>query len=417
MNQGFGNILCSEAVPGALPKHQNSPKQPKFGLYAEQINGTAFTRARHQNLNSWVYRTSPSVSHHVPFTLSKHQIMQPLLNPIPPNPMRWNPIPSYMKETSFLQNILHAASSGIDKHFFIFSFNHNSPHHFFANYDGEMLFIPYEGQLKINTEFGELEASPGQFIVIPRGILFQPINHSKAVKGYVLENGGAPLHLPDLGLIGSNGLAHARHFNYPHASYVNEKTSCVLTVKSQQTLWDKNIDHHPFNVVAWHGNYLPYQYDCKHFNGLASVSFDHADPSINTVLTSESAVHGVASLDFVIFPEKWHVEEHTFRLPYFHRNVMSELMGLIYGTYDAKEEGFLPGGVSIHNQMIPHGPDMQGWLKETKSNDNPFKPAPTLAFMFESNEPWRMTNVYANHSSHQENYDEIWKHFPNKNHV
>ncbi len=414
MNHGFGNILCSEAVPGALPKNQNSPKQPEFGLYAEQINGSAFTRARHQNLNSWVYRICPSVSHHVPFSSSKLQIMQPLLHPLPPNPMRWNPISFNTNDSKFNQNFIHVASSGVNKHIFIFSFNQTDPLHFFSNYDGEMIFIPYEGQLKINTEFGTLEANPGQFIVIPRGILYQPVNQSIVVKGYALENGGIPLHLPDLGLIGANGLAHARHFNYPNASYVNEKISCILTVKSQQTLWDKNIAHHPFNVVAWHGNYLPYQYNCKHFNSIASVSFDHADPSINTLLSSESEIPGISSLDFVIFPEKWHVEEHTFRLPYFHRNVMSELMGLIYGTYDAKEEGFLPGGVSIHNQMTPHGPDMQGWLKETQSHDNPYKPTPTLAFMFESNEPWRITCEYANHSSRQENYHDIWKNFPNK---
>lgn len=415
MNRGFGNILSSEAIPGALPLSQNAPKIPQMGLYAEQINGSAFTRSRHQNLYTWVYRLLPSVSHTASFQLSTSQIIRPLHPNLPPNPMRWNPLQSKHQPMAFIDGLHHIASSGADKKFFLFSFNRNNPNTFYANYDGEILLLPHHGQLKVETEFGTLECEPGQFIVIPRGIIFNPIPISSQVDGYLLENSGIPLHLPELGLIGANGLAHARHFEYPNASYQNESRVFKLIIKSQQCLWEKSINHHPLNVVAWQGNYLPYRYDCKNFNSMASVSYDHIDPSINTLLSSESSIPGVSSLDFVIFPEKWHVEEHTFRLPYFHRNIMSELMGLLYGHYDAKEQGFLPGGVSIHNQMIPHGPDHQAWLKETSSDDTPFKPQPTLAFMFESNEPWQITEFFFSNSSFQKDYSEIWKHFPNKN--
>lgn len=415
MNRGFGNILSSEAILGALPTAQNAPQNPPLGLYAEQINGSAFTRARHQNLNTWAYRLLPSVSNYQSFELSNSQISRPVLKHLPPNPMRWSRLSMPSHHTGFIDGIHHVATSGSDKNFYIFQINHMVQDTFYANYDGETLFLPYQGHLKIETEFGELGCSPGEFIVVPRGIIFNLVPQTSLVEGYMLENGGMPFHLPELGLIGANGLAHARHFEYPNASFINKPKTCKFIVKFQQNLWEKYLDHHPFNIVAWHGNYLPYRYDCKKFNSIASVSYDHIDPSINTLLSSESSVPGVSSLDFVIFPEKWHVEEHTFRLPYFHRNIMNELMGLLYGQYDAKADGFLPGGISVHNQMVPHGPDQKGWLKEISRRDTPFKPEPTLAFMFESNEPWQITEFFFKHDSHQKNYADIWKDFPNKN--
>jgi homogentisate 1,2-dioxygenase len=411
MNQGFGNYFTSEAVPGALPQHQNSPQKLNLHLYAEQISGSAFTRLRHQNFKSWVYRLKPSVSHTQIFTQAAFNWLQPIIKPMAPNPLRWSPPTSPTKSCDFMNGLFHIASSGDLNHVYWYDFNESMTNCYFSNYDGELLFIPYHGSIQIMTEFGELSASPEQIIVIPRGIHFQIINPTHS-KGYLAENGGTPFKLPELGTIGANGLAHPRHFNYPNACFEDKQGNFIQYTKFQGQLWQKTIEHSPLNVVAWHGNYLPYHYDLKLFNSINSVSYDHIDPSIYTVLTSESEIPGVANLDFVIFPRRWSVAEHSFRLPYFHRNIMSELMGLINGQYDAKGKDFSAGGVSIHNQMTPHGPDFQSWKQEIDAVHEPNLLDNTLAFMLESNQIWQVTEQAMILNQLQQDYSKCWQDFP-----
>lgn len=412
MNQGFGNLFSSEAIENTLPKNQNSPKQMQHGLYAEQISGSAFTKPRHQNLKTWVYRTKPSVSHTEHFKFSKLQWIKTILNPMPPNPMRLSPRGKPDQKHNFIENIFHLASSGVDKHIYWYDFQNNMEHEYFSNYDGELLFLPFTNKIKIKTEFGKMGCEPGQMIVIPRGVAFKIQTNDKYAAGYLVENGGAPLKLPELGLIGANGLAHPRHFYYPTAAYEDKSIEGIHYVKFQNNLFEKNINHSPLNVVAWCGNYAPYFYDFKNFNPINTVSFDHPDPSIFSVLTSESSIPGVASLDFVIFPPRVSVAKHTFRIPYFHRNVMNELMGLIQGEYDAKGKEFSAGGISIHNMMTPHGPDFESWRKEAASDDKPIEICDSLAFMLESNEIWRITEQAYHLPEYQKNYTDCWNNFP-----
>jgi homogentisate 1,2-dioxygenase len=411
MNHGFGNYLTSEAVPGALPQQQNSPHQLNYQLYAEQISGSAFTRLRHQNFKSWIYRLKPSVSHTETFTQSTCHWLQEITKSMPPNPLRWSCPSSLNRPHHFMEGIFHIASSGENNHVYWYDCNKSMDDCYFSNYDGELLFIPYQGIINIFTEFGELSAGPEEIIVIPRGVHFQIRNQGHS-KGYLAENGGIPFKLPELGIIGANGLAHPRHFVYPQASFEDKQGNFMLYCKSQGQIWEKTIQYSPLNVVAWHGNYLPYHYDLKQFNSINSVSYDHIDPSIYTVLTSESEIPGVANLDFVIFPRRWSVAEHTFRLPYFHRNVMSELMGLIQGQYDAKGKEFSAGGISIHNQMTPHGPDYQSWNLEMNAEEKPNLLDNTLAFMLESNQTWQVTKQAMILDQLQKDYSKCWQDFP-----
>jgi len=412
MNQGFGNIFCSEAIEGALPNAQNAPKRPPLGLFAEQISGSAFTQNRSENLHSWVYRTSPSVAAHTNLELASFQMMQALLHPLPPAPFRWSSPKFNHPCHNFFQSLVHLASSGDQKHVFWYHVHLQMSPDYFFNYDGELLFIPYLGQIRLQTEFGCLECAPGQIVVIPRGIGFKILAQSPQCFGYLLENGGFALSLPELGLMGANGLAHPRHFYYPNAAYESKASSKLAYIKSRQFIWMKNIEQSPLNVLAWQGNYLPYFYDTKHYNAINTVSFDHPDPSIFTLLSSKSNHPGIASLDFVIFPERLSVARHSFRLPYFHRNIMNELMGLIRGEYDAKGKEFCPGGVSVHNCFTPHGPDFASWHKESQSDDQFIEIKNSLAFMLESNQTWEITESASQMPELQINYADCWRGFP-----
>lgn len=412
MNQGFGNIFCSEAIKNALPSTQNSPKLPPYALYAEQISGTAFTQERPHNRKSWVYRKQPSVAANANLELAPFQVMQALLKPLPPAPLRWQKPNIAHPQSNFLQSLIHLASSGINKHVFWYHLHPEMQADYFYNYDGELLFLPFLGKLRLQTEFGPMGCEPGQLIVIPRGIGFK-ISASSNAQGYLLENGGAAFTLPEHGIIGANGLADPRHFYYPTAAYEDKASSSTVYIKSNQFIWTKKIQQSPLNVVAWQGNYLPYFYDTKHYNALNTVSFDHPDPSIFTLLSSRSSMPGIANLDLVIFPERLSVARHSFRLPYFHRNIMSELMGLIQGTYDAKGNDFSPGGVSIHNSFIPHGPDFVSWNRETQSDDQILEINRSLAFMLESNEVWEVTQTAYQMAERQTDYASCWSGFPN----
>jgi homogentisate 1,2-dioxygenase len=403
---GFGNYHASEAIPGALPVLQNSPQNCPMGLYAEQLNGSAFTNPRHKNLRSWLYRSRPSASAHS-YRLYDHQIVLPFAEFQAPNPMRWSPRVMPKTKKDFVDSLAHIAGNK-RLNCYIYQCNQSMTHRYFSNSDGELLLVPYLGAISLYTEFGQLEIIPGMIAVIPRGIRFRVELTDDNAAGYICENAGTPLTLPTLGLIGANGLASPRHFLYPKARVeILEEKVCLLN-KYQHKLWITEHNHSPLDVVAWHGNYAPYCYDLALFNTLNTVSFDHPDPSIFTVLTSESNAPGIANLDFVIFPERWMVAEHTFRPPYFHRNVMSELMGLVRGAYDAKEDGFGIGGISIHNCMTPHGPDTKAYKKGASQSLKPEQYRKTLAFMFESHKPWQVTEYAFQHPSFQQNYLQCW---------
>jgi len=405
---GFGNHHVSEAVQGALPPNQNSPQKCTLGLYAEQLSGSAFTRPRHVNLHSWLYRIVPSIVHgeYTPYT---HNMQDKFANLQSPNPMRWSPLPALNSIFDFIDGLFHLAGNNL-LNSYLYQCNQSMTTRYFSDSDGELLFVPYQGRLCLRTEFGPLEIAPGMIAVIPRGIKFKVELLDTYAAGYLCENAATPLTLPQLGPIGANGLASPRHFLYPKAAYELEEDGAFhLICKYQHHLWIAKSNHSPLNVVAWHGNYAPYCYDLSQFNTMNTVSFDHPDPSIFTVLTSESNTPGVANLDFVIFPSRWMVAEHTFRPPYFHRNIMSELMGLIVGEYDAKEEGFAVGGVSIHNRMTAHGPDAQTYQKASNQQLKPQQYKNTLAFMFEAREPWNVTETALNHPTRQRNYAACWQ--------
>ena len=406
---GFGNYHQTEAVTGALPLNQNSPQHCNLGLYAEQLSGTAFTRPRHNNLYSWLYRILPSVAQGV-YTPCVHNIIQTFSKEQSPNPIRWFPLQFNPEEKcDFIDGLFHVAGSFL-LNTFLYYCNQSMENKYFVTNDGELLFVPYEGYINLHTEFGLIKLTPGIIAVIPRGVKFRVELVDKEAKGYLCENGGTPLTLPQLGPIGANGLANPRHFIYPTASFEQNQTDSIILCKHQNQLWLAECTHSPLNVVAWHGNYAPYSYDLSLFNTINTVSFDHPDPSIFTVLTSESDTPGVAHLDFVIFPPRWMVAEHTFRPPYFHRNYMSELMGLIEGNYDAKKEGFLKGGMSIHNSMTPHGPDFASYelatIKELKPEINN-----SLAFMFEAKNIWQITEQAYEHNNKQTEYKNCWQGF------
>lgn len=387
---GFWNHFETEALPGALPKGQNNPQKAPYGLYAEQLSGSAFTVARGENLRSWLYRIRPSVLH-APFERLNHQLVKsgPATEPVNPNQLRWDPLPFPAQTCDFIDGLVTwavngdvAAQAGCGVH--LYACNASMKDRFMYCADGELLFVPQDGRLALRTELGVVECGPTEIAVVPRGVKFQVELLDEKARGYVCENYGQPFRLPNLGPIGANGLANPRDFQAPTAAYEDRSGHFKLVAKFQGALWETAIGHSPLDVVAWHGNYAPYKYDLKLFNTINSVSYDHPDPSIFTVLTSPTDHYGLANVDFVIFPPRWMVAEKTFRPPYYHRNLMSEFMGLIHGKYDAKEKGFEPGGSSLHNCMSAHGPEAAVFEKASSADLKPHYLGDTLAFMFES---------------------------------
>ena len=394
---GFGNEFATEALPGALPLGRNSPQRCPYGLYAEQFTGTAFTAPRALNRRSWLYRIRPSVMHQ-PFERLRH----PLLDAEParesasphssasPNQLRWDPLPMPSAPTDFVDGLVPIAGSGSPQSMsgcaiYLYAANQGMRARYFYTADAELMIVPQLGPLNIDTELGRIELSPQEIAVIPRGLRFRVGVPSGAARGYLCENFGAPFKLPDLGPIGSNGLAHARDFKTPEARYEDLEVPCQLVAKFQGKLWSAVMDHSPLDVVAWHGNHAPYKYDLRLFNTVGSVSYDHPDPSIFLVLHSPSDTPGTGNLDFAIFPPRWLAMQDTFRPPWFHRNIASEFMGLIHGVYDAKSTGFVPGGASLHNCMSGHGPDAATFEKAAAADTSqPVFIKDTMAFMFES---------------------------------
>jgi homogentisate 1,2-dioxygenase len=413
---GFGNQFETEAVPGSLPKGRNSPQRPAHGLYTEQLSGSAFTALRHENRRSWLYRMRPTADH-PPYTPYPGA---PLLSPaeqrdrLPPNRLRWDPPVDLPADGDFVDGLATMLTnrdpselSGVAVH--LYRASRSMTDRVFVDADGELVIIPQQGTIRIFTELGWMELAPGWIGLVPRGMKFR-VEVDGEARGYVAENHGAMFRLPELGPIGSNGLANARDFETPVAAYEDVDRPCEVIQKYQGALWTTTLDHSPLDVVAWHGNLTPCRYELARFNTIGTVSFDHPDPSIFTLLTSPSETPGRANADLVIFPPRWMVAEDTFRPPWFHRNVMSEAMGLIHGDYDAKAEGFRPGGLSLHNMMSGHGPDVESWRKASGAELIPAKIEGTMAFMVESCWPYRPTRFALDRA--QPDYDQAWADFP-----
>lgn len=409
---GFGNGFETEALPGALPVGRNSPQRCAYGLYAEQLSGSPFTAPRASNERSWLYRIRPTVCHFGDFrpadmglwrTAPCHEVEVPIA------PMRWGALPVPETPQTFVQGVHTITTagdagtqSGMGAHVYLVT--RSMVDEYFYNADGELLFVPQSGALRLATEFGRIDIAPGEIAVIPRGVKLRVELIDGAARGYLCENYGGAFTLPERGPIGANCLANPRDFLTPHAAYEDRDTPSTMYVKWGGRLWQADIGHSPLDVVAWHGNYAPYKYDLRRYSAVGPVLFDHADPSIFTVLTSPSDTPGTANIDFVIFPDRWTVAEDTFRPPWYHMNVMSEFMGLIYGQYDAKPQGFVPGGFSLHNMMLPHGPDVDAFEHASTVPLQPKKLEGTMAFMFETRFPQRVTAYAADSPALQREY-------------
>jgi homogentisate 1,2-dioxygenase len=425
---GFGNTFETEALPGALPVGRNSPQKVNYGLYAEQLSGSPFTAPQATNQRSWLYRIRPTVRHTGRFEKIDRGKVRTAPErddtALPIGQLRWSPMPIPQAPLTFITG-MHTITtagdaesmSGMASHV-VFVTRSMEREHFF-NADGEMLIVAQENGLRFRTEFGVIDITPGEICIIPRGVIFRVELLGDPARAYICENYGGAFTLPDRGPIGANCLANPRDFQTPVAAYEDVEDPCTLFVKWGGEFFRTRVPHSPLDVAAWHGNYYPYKYDLRRFSPVGAIAFDHPDPSIFTVMTSPSETAGTANVDFVIFPERWGVAENTFRPPWYHRNIMSEFMGLIYGVYDAKPEGFVPGGISLHNTMLPHGPDAQAFEHASNVELKPVKLANTLAFMFETKFRQRVTKYAAESSALQPDYIACWtdlkKHFdPNR---
>ncbi len=415
---GFGNEFATEALPGALPIGRNSPQRCAYGLYAEQLSGTAFTAPRADNRRSWLYRIRPS-SMHQPFVqVDAGRLTADFGEDASPNQMRWNPLPMPDQPTDFVQGLFTMAGhggalaqSGAAVH--LYAANTGMVGRVFYNVDGEMLIVPQQGLHRFVTELGVVEAGPQEIVVIPRGVRFRLELPDGPVRGYVCENFGANFRLPDRGPIGSNGLANSRDFLTPVAAYEDVDRPSELLARFQGRLWSAQMGHSPLDVVAWHGNYAPYKYDLRRFNAIGSISYDHPDPSIFLVLHAASDTPGVSSIDFAIFPPRILAMQDTFRPPWFHRIIASEFMGLVHGTYDAKADGFSPGGSSLHNSMSGHGPDAATFDKASNADlSKPDVITDTMAFMFETRGVLRPTAAALQSPQLQQDYFRCWQDLP-----
>ncbi|OYY90199.1 MAG: homogentisate 1,2-dioxygenase [Sphingomonas sp. 28-66-16] len=416
---GFGNHFSTEAIPGALPIGRNSPQRPAFGLYAEQLSGTAFTAPRAENRRSWLYRLRPSAAHPAFTRYTGAPNVAPGIpdTPLAPNRLRWGPIDP-RPGTDWLDSLTtmlvagHGplSQTGVAVH--LYACDTDMTDRAFVSGDGELIIVPQQGALTLLTELGRIDIAPGHIALIPRGVRFRVTLPDGNARGYVAENHGEPFRLPDLGPIGANGLANPRDFETPVAWFEDVEGDFELVQKFGGQLWTTNLGRSPLDVVAWHGNLAPCRYDLARFNTINTVSFDHPDPSIFTMLTSPSDVPGTANVDFVIFPPRWMVAEDTFRPPWFHRNVMSEAMGLITGAYDAKADGFVPGALSLHNQMSGHGPDVASWKAASNVDLKPHRIDGTMAFMVESRWVFQPTELALKSAALDPDYDAVWSGFP-----
>jgi homogentisate 1,2-dioxygenase len=388
---GFGNDFSTEALPGALPIGRNNPKKPAYGLYTEELNGTAFTAPRGANRRNWTYRIRPSAVHE-PF----REIASGLFKsapfdevPAPPNQLRWRPLPIPVAPIDFVAGLVTIGGNGdpalqTGSAVHVYAANESMVDRFFYDADGELLIVPELGALIVHTELGILDVAPGEICVIPRGVKFRVELDGDAARGYVCENYGPHFRLPELGPIGTSGLANARDFLAPVAAFEEREGDFRVVAKFMGRLWEAKIDHSPLDIVAWHGTLAPYKYDLDLFNCINTVTYDHPDPSIFCVLAAPSAFPGTANIEFALIPARWSVAIDTFRPPPFHRNVASEFVGLVRGRYIGKAEGFEPGCASLHNCMSGHGPDNEAFERGSAAEESPQYLADTLTVIFET---------------------------------
>ncbi len=414
---GFGNDFETEALPGALPQRRNSPQKCNYGLYGEQLSGTAFTAPSHQNERTWCYRIRPSVKHSHRY----RKIDLPLWNTAPnvvPDVIslgqyRWDPVPYSDAPLTWLTGMRTMTTAGdvntqtgMASHIYLVTASMEDT--YFYSADSELLIVPQEGQLRFFTELGIIDLAPQEIAVIPRGLLYRVEVLNGPARGFVCENYGQTFALPSRGPIGANCLANRRDFKTPVAAFEDRETPSRVVIKWCGQFHETEIGHSPLDVVAWHGNYAPYKYNLNDYCPVGAILFDHPDPSIYTVLTAPSGVEGTANIDFVLFRDRWNVAEDTFRPPWYHKNIMSELMGNIYGQYDAKPQGFVPGGMSLHNMMLPHGPDKEAFEKASNATLEPQKLANTMSFMFETRFPQHLTQFAAQEAPLQDDYIDCW---------
>ena len=415
---GFGNSFETEALPGVLPVGRNSPQRVARGLYAEQLSGSPFTAPRASNERSWLYRILPtvgSIGRFEPVDAGRWRSAPDPGIHVPIGPLRWDPVPLPERRQTLIEGVHTITTAGdVSTHtgaaMHLYLITASMEDEYFYNADGEMLFVPQQGGVRFFTEFGIIDTEPGEIAVIPRGVKLRVELRAGPARGYICENYGGSFTLPERGPIGANCLANPRDFLTPVAAYEDrDGIEGSMYVKWGGSLWRTEIDHSPLDVVAWHGNYAPYKYDLRRFSPVGPLLFDHADPSIFTVLTSPSETPGTANVDFVLFPDRWLVTEDTFRPPWYHMNVMSEFMGLVYGVYDAKPHGFVPGGFSLHNSMTPHGPDAEAFEGASNAELAPQKLQGTMAFMFETRIPQRVTEYAAGLPELQADYADCWR--------
>jgi homogentisate 1,2-dioxygenase len=414
---GFGNSFETEALPGALPQGMNSPQRCEYGLYAEQLSGTAFTAPSSHNERTWCYRIRPSVKHSGRYS----RIAIPYWKSAPCTDecstslgqYRWNPVPHSDDVLTFVTGMRTMTTAGnvntqIGMASHVYLVNASMADDYFYSADSELLVVPQEGQLRFHTELGVLNVEPKEMAIIPRGLVYRVELLSGPARGFVCENYGQKFQLPARGPIGANCLANPRDFKAPVAAFEDREVASTVTIKWCGQFHKTEIEQSPLDVVAWHGNYAPIKYDLRTYCPVGAVLFDHPDPSIYTVLTAPSGVEGTANIDFVLFRERWAVSENTFRPPWYHKNIMSELMGNIYGVYDAKPEGFVPGGISLHNMMLPHGPDRDAFEGASSAELEPKKLENTMSFMFETRFPQHLTSFAATEAPMQDNYVDCW---------
>ena len=414
---GFGNDFETEALPGALPQGMNSPQKCEYGLYGEQLSGTAFTAPGHQNERTWCYRIRPSVKHSsrydridLPLWKSAPHVVD---NVTSLGQYRWDPVPHAEEPLTWLTGMRTMTTAGdvntqtgMASHIYLVT--QSMVDEYFYSADSELLIVPQEGRLRFYTELGIIDLEPKEIAIIPRGLLYRVELLEGPARGFVCENYGQKFALPERGPIGANCMANRRDFKTPVAAFEDRETLSVVTIKWCGQFHQTEIGHSPLDVVAWHGNYAPLKYDLRSYCPVGAILFDHPDPSIFTVLTAPSGVPGTANIDFVLFRERWMVAENTFRPPWYHKNVMSELMGNIYGQYDAKPQGFVPGGMSLHNCMLPHGPDRGAFERSSNADLRAEKLDKTMSFMFETRFPQHLTEFAANKAPLQDDYIDCW---------
>lgn len=414
---GFGNDFETEALPGSLPQGQNSPQKCAYGLYAEQLSGTPFTAPRGQNERTWCYRIRPSVRHSsrykkidIPYWKTAPNINDEVISL---GQYRWDPLPIGDSPTTFLTGMKTMTTAGdvntqtgMAAHVYVIT--ESMENEYFYSADSELLIVPQQGELRFCTELGIIDLQPQEIAIIPRGLVFRVEVQAGPARGFVCENYSSKFDLPNRGPIGANCLANPRDFKTPVAAFEEKETPSRMVIKWCGAFHACEINQSPLDVVAWHGNYAPCKYDLRTFSPVGAILFDHPDPSIYTVLTAPSGFEGTANIDFILFRDRWNVAEHTFRPPWYHKNIMSELMGNIYGVYDAKPEGFIPGGMSLHNMMLPHGPDKDAFETATTGDLEPSKLQNTMSFMFETRFPQHLTEFAAFEAKLQTDYIDCW---------